>query len=241
VAWHVCSPSGSPDDLAEVDAATSAVFERFEREGRTGDPAVWAAKRDAVRARLARMVLADARDHDGLVPVAVEHRFGGDAPDPALALTADGETVRLRGRVDRIDAAADRLLVIDYKNAKHGREYAALLGDEALATRNFQIPVYLAVAARSHPGRTRLEATYALVRRGERVKPLALDAGDPLVAAEAPAGPDAPRSLAAAVVDATRRIRAGAFPIASRSCDFCPFGAVCRFEGAAEQDEEAVT
>lgn len=228
-------PDGGPADLAEARAVAGEVLARFEREGRTGDPAAWAARREAILARLDRIVRAEARDHGGLVPAAVELRFGAGAPEPALALTAGGETVRLRGRVDRIDAGPDRLLVIDYKNARHGDAYAAELEPEALGETSFQLPAYLMVAARALPGRPRLEATYALLRRAARMEPLALDAGDPLLAAEAPssAGDGGSRPFAAAVVETVRSIRGGAFPIASRSCEGCPHGAVCRFEGVA--------
>ncbi|BDG01772.1 PD-(D/E)XK nuclease family protein [Anaeromyxobacter oryzae] len=239
-------PAGTPEDLAEARAAADEVFARFEREGRTGDPAVWTARREAVRARMERMVRAEARDHGGLTPVAVEHRFGRGAPEPALAVSADGETVLLEGRIDRIDAAPDRLLVLDYKNARSGTAYQGELAPEALGETSFQIPAYLLAAARAFPGRSRLEAAYALVRRAERTRPLALDAADPLLAPDAVAPPGAedggaPRSFAAAVVDTVRRIRAGRFPIASRDCTGCAFGAVCRFEGAAERREEAGT
>jgi hypothetical protein len=53
---------------------------------------------------------------------------------------------------------------------------------------------------------------------------------------------DAPEaSFAAGVAELVGRIERGDFAIASRSCDRCPFGAVCRFEGvaAAGADEEA--
>jgi PD-(D/E)XK nuclease superfamily len=233
-------PAGSAPDLAEARAAAALVLARFEREGRTGDPAVWAARREAVLARLDRIVQAEARDHGGLAPVAVEHHFGGRAARPPLELAAHGETVRLRGRIDRVDAGPDRLLVLDYKNARSGDAYAELLEDDALGEVNFQVPVYLMVAARDFPGRARLEAGYALLRKAERLEPVALLAGDPRLVADAAdaKAEDGPRPFAAAVVEAVRRFRAGAFPIASRSCAGCPHGAVCRFEGAAALSED---
>ncbi|ACL64782.1 ATP-dependent nuclease subunit B-like protein [Anaeromyxobacter dehalogenans 2CP-1] len=230
-------PDGGEADLAEMRAAAAEAFARFEREGRTGDPAAWAARREAVLARLDRVVRAEARDHGGLAPAAVELRFGRGGLLPALELAWDGERVRLEGRVDRIDAGPGRLLVVDYKNARNGDAYADGLDPEAFGDAAFQIPAYLMAAARAFPGRPRLEATYALLRRAERLEPVALDADAPLIAAQPapppPGGPEAPRPFAAAVVERVRQIRAGAFAIASRGCDGCPFGAVCRFQGTA--------
>ena len=110
---------------------------------------------------------------------------------------------------------------------------ARLLSGEALGETSFQVPAYLLAASRALPGRTRLEATYALLRKAARVEPLAVDPGDPLLAPSAHAAADGPRTFAAGVVSAVQRIRAGEFPIAPRACEGCAFGAVCRSEGAA--------
>ena len=228
-------PEGSGEDLAEARAAAAEVFARFEREGRTGDPAVWAARQGAVLARLDRVVRAEARDHDGLAPALLEHAFGGRSGRPPLALAAGGETVSLRGRIDRVDSGPGRLLVIDYKNSKAGRTgLADLLDPEAFGTTSFQIPSYLLVAIRDLPGHPRAGATYALLKSAERLPALELDAGDPALAAGP--GAAAPAPFAAAVVETVRRVRDGEFPIVSRSCDRCAFGAVCRFEGAADAE-----
>jgi ATP-dependent helicase/DNAse subunit B len=199
-----------------------------------------------VLSRLDRVVRAEARDHDGLSPALLEHAFGGRSGRPPLSVSADGERVALRGRIDRVDAAPGRLLVIDYKNSRSGRSgHADLLDREAFGETSFQIPVYLLAALRELPGRTRAGATYALLRSAERLAPLELDPGEPALAAEAPpcaleaAGGEAGRRpFAAAVVETVRRIRRGEFPIASRSCDRCSFGAVCRFEGTASSGAE---
>jgi RecB family exonuclease len=222
-------PAGSDADRAEARAIAVDVLGRFEREGRTGDPAVWAARRDAVLARLERVVAAEARDADGLVPALLEHAFGGRSGRPPLEVSAGGATVRLRGRIDRVDAGPDRLVVLDYKNAKasRGAAYAELLDPEAFGRTSFQIPAYLLAAARELPGRPRLLATYALLRSAERLDPVELRAGDGAEAA-----------FAEGVADVVARIERGDFAIASRSCERCPFGAVCRFEGVAAAGAE---
>jgi hypothetical protein len=83
---------------------------------------------------------------------------------------------------------------------------------------SFQVPAYLAVAARDLPGRDRLEATYALLRRAARTEPFTTDASAALVALDAAAAGEAgSNGFAAGVVEVVRRIRAGEFPIAPRA------------------------
>jgi len=231
-------PEGGAADRAEAREVAGALFDRFEAEGRLGDPAVWPSRRDALLARLDRAVLAEARLHDGLRPELLEHRFGGSSGRPPLVFQDEGEVVRLKGRIDRVDAGAERLLVIDYKNARAGRDRAAPLSQEALGVTSFQVPAYLMAAARDLPGRERLAATFALLRSAERARPFEARAGDGFLAVDearrAEVRAAGGRTFADAVVAAVRRIRAGEFPIASRECAGCGYGAVCRFPGTAE-------
>jgi ATP-dependent helicase/DNAse subunit B len=211
-------PSGSAADQAEAREVALAVFEGFEQDGKVGDPAVWGSRRGAVLARLKGVVEAEAQRGDGLTPALLEHQFGGQSPVPPLQLEADGETVRLQGRIDRVDAADDRLLVIDYKSGADAARHRRLLDPRAFGVTSFQVPLYLLAAERDLPGRAP-SATYLLLRSAERLKPVA-------------GRPDEP-ALARAVVEAVRRVRSGSLPIASRDCTRCEFGAVCRFEGVA--------
>lgn len=222
-------PSGGAEDLAEARLHAERIFARFEAEGRTGDPAVWAARREAVLARVERIVRAEARDHEGLAPALVEHRFGGTSGAPPVEVEAQGEIVRLKGRIDRVDASGERLLVIDYKNARQASAYAELLLPESMGKTSFQVPAYLLAAGRALPGRATLAATYALLRKAERVKPFVAAAEG----AERARGP-----FAEGVVDVVRRVRGGDFPIASRGCESCAFGAVCRVEGIAVDPDD---
>jgi hypothetical protein len=235
---HAWPPAGDSADLAEARAVAAEVLASFERRGRTGDPAVWAARREAVLARLDRAVRAEAEGPRDVTPVLLEHAFGGRSGRPPLTLSAGGAVVRVRGRIDRVDAGPSRLLVIDYKNSK-GSTLREKLDPEAFGESAFQIPLYLAAAARDLPGRGRLEATYALLRKAERLEAVALGPSDPALALHADgAGEGEGRPLAAAVVAAVSAIRRGELPIASRTCTGCPFGAVCRFEGVAARDDE---
>jgi RecB family exonuclease len=235
VARGAWPPAGDAADLAEARAVADGVLSAFERAGRTGDPAVWAARREALLGRLERVVRAEAELPRDVAPALLEHAFGGRSGRPPVEVAAAGETIRLRGRIDRVDAGPGRLLVIDYKNSK-GSGLAEKLDPEAFGETSFQVPTYLLAAARELPGRARLEATYAVLRSAERLAPVELAVGDPALSTVAADG--APRSFAARVAQAVGAIRGGALPIASRTCAHCPFGAVCRFEGAAARDEE---
>jgi hypothetical protein len=229
-------PSDGPAELARARAAAEEVLGRFEREGRVGDGAVWAARRGAILARVERFVATEAQGASGLAPALLEHRFGGSSGRPPLALESDGERVLLQGRIDRVDASPGQLLVIDYKSSGDVRRHEAQLAPEALGVTSFQPPVYLLAAARELPGRSSHAATYLLLRRPERLEPIALDPAD----LRAGAGEGDPgRPFAAAVAGVVGRIRSGDFPVVSADCRGCPFGAVCRFEGAASPDAEA--
>ena len=238
-ARHAWPPAGDAADLAEARAAAAEVLATFERAGRTGDPAVWAARREAVLARLDRVVRAEADGPRDVAPALLEHAFGGRSGRPPLELAAGGEAVRLRGRIDRVDAGPSRLLVLDYKNSK-GNGLADRLDPEAFGETSFQIPTYLLAAARDLPGRPRVDATYAVLRSAERLAPVELDgtALPHLSPTGEGGGEGKSRSFATAVVDAVATIRRGRLPIASRRCAYCSYGAVCRFEGVAAQGEE---
>jgi hypothetical protein len=230
VAGNGWPPTGGEADRAEALAVADAIFGSYERAGRTGDPSVWAAKRQAVRARLLRWVGAEARDADGLVPRLLEHRFGGDSGRPPLHFGAGEGEVAVQGRIDRVDADGRRLRVVDYKNSRDSKERRALLAPESFGVTSFQLPVYLAAAARELPGREELGATLALLRDAERLDPFVAPAAELLE------GPLAAQ-LAAGVVGTVERAKGGRFPIVSRSCEHCDYGAVCRFQGVAEIEE----
>jgi len=218
-------PSGGPEDLLEARDVAAEVLRRFEREGRTGDPAAFAGRREAVLHRLDRIVRAEARDHGGLTPRFLEYAFGEGGRAPALELSFGGEVVRLRGRIDRVDAGGGRLLVIDYKNSRGSEEQAEALDPESFGLKSFQVPAYLMAASRELPGLT-LEATIVLLRRPARLEPVVLDPSHPRLRPAGEAG-----SFAAAVVERVNGMRAGRFPVAPEGCERCPYGAVCRFEG----------
>ena len=106
-----------------------------ERRGVTGHPLLWQRDRDLIIRDLLAFVLADdeRRAAYGLTPVAAERPFGMDGGDPLIVDVGDGTTIRLRGRIDRIDRAADGTLVVtDFKTGK-ADTYKDLTQDQPLA------------------------------------------------------------------------------------------------------------
>jgi RecB family exonuclease len=231
-------PRDDEADREEARRVASTVLEKFERNGSVGDPATWAARREAVLRRIDRFVASESRGDTGLRPVLLEFGFGGDTGRPPLAIpTEDGE-ILLQGRIDRVDADGRRLLVVDYKNTRSMQPSRERLSEEALGTTSFQAPVYLLAASRELPGREELAATFSLLRSGERASPWTTTPGDPFLALDlarrAEVRAEGGKTLADGVVAAVGRIRAGSLPVLSTDCTGCPFGAVCRFPRAGE-------
>jgi ATP-dependent helicase/DNAse subunit B len=231
-------PEDDPADREEARQVAGEIFARFEGEGRVGDPATWAARREALLRRLDRFVAAEARSDPALRPVLLEFEFGGTSERPPVAIPAEGGAILLQGRIDRVDADDGRIVVVDYKNSRSSQATRKKLSTDALGKRSFQAPVYLLAATRELPGRTAFSATYALLRSGERVPPWSTSPGDPFLALDlgrrAAVRAEGGRTLADGVVSAVAQIRAGALPVVPEDCTGCPFGAVCRFPRAGE-------
>ncbi|HUL59292.1 MAG TPA: PD-(D/E)XK nuclease family protein [Anaeromyxobacteraceae bacterium] len=228
-------PAGPPPSdcaalQAELAEAADAALASFEAEGRAGDPAVWAGRRGVLLSRLERHVLAEAARADALVPVAVEHRFGGASGRAPLEVSAGGETVLVEGRIDRLDASPGALRVVDYKSGRAAAGQARLLDTSSWGVSSFQAPAYLLAAARDLPGRTRLEARYAFLRTATvEERAYAIPPG-----ATAPEGAEA---FSREVVALVRRMRAGDHAPAPDGCERCPWPAVCRPERTAAAEE----
>ncbi|HET8723782.1 MAG TPA: PD-(D/E)XK nuclease family protein, partial [Anaeromyxobacteraceae bacterium] len=233
--WPPRDRAGATEEARRI---AGEVFARFEEEGRLGDPATWAARRQSVLARLDRFVDAEAEGDPSLRPVLLEHAFGGRSGRPPLAIPSGSGDVLVQGRMDRVDADGGRLVVVDYKNARSPERSRRALALDALGVTSFQAPLYVLAAARELPGRERLEATFALLRSGERVGPWSVHAGDPFLALDparrAEVRAAGGRTLADGVVAAVARIRAGDLPPVAEDCTGCPYGAACRLARPGE-------
>lgn len=138
-------PGGLAAAHEALDAALDEAGRDAERRGVTGLPALWAGERARLRAELRAALAAEAAEPGAWVPALFEVAFGiawmeaGAAPlDYRLP---DGRTLRLRGKIDRIDMSPDgaRARVVDYKT---GRVRGPRTADRLAGGRALQLPVY---------------------------------------------------------------------------------------------------
>ncbi len=138
--------------LRVLPEVAEAACRAKEEEGVTGAPVVWHARRDLLLEDLAHVVRTDPLFDRGAGPaagrpLALEWSFGV-AHDLPVSLTTPRAQLHFRGRVDRVDLAADGSLhVIDYKTGSGSTEH-----DRVRARRSVQLPVYLLAARRLSGG-----------------------------------------------------------------------------------------
>jgi RecB family exonuclease len=155
-------------------------FARAEAEGVTGFGLLWEQDREALRADLFEWIAHDnerRQEHGGLLPVAAEWAFASvEIP------LGDGRTLRLRGKIDRIDRAADgRLVVTDYKSGKPD-SYAALDKDPCDRGQRLQLPVYaLAAGATFGSADTPVHSEYWFTSRRGQFKRIGYLVDDPVL------------------------------------------------------------
>lgn len=235
-----------------VEAAVAAAAGQAQAERPTGHPALWALH----QARTARQLTRLVREGGVLQPFgaaavqATELRFGeseGSAPGlerVVIPAALDGERdVYLRGRIDRVDASAGQVGVVDYKTSGKERAEMAL----ALLASDFQLPFYVWAMRQHRPGaalsgawvgikkpRALLLSDVLEARDGDVDGLLAHDAATRQALAEegAPNLPNAVHGLLG-------RLRSGAFGARATSCRYCDFRAVCRISARRLPDEGA--
>lgn len=92
-------------------------------------------------------------------PASLEWTFGPTENAGLTLLLGDGTAVAFRGKIDRIDLAADnagtRFRIIDYKSGNKKADYDALFHGLAL-----QLPAYLEAYGRNNPGSRPDDAAY---------------------------------------------------------------------------------
>lgn len=235
-----------------VEAAVAAAAAQTQAERPTGHPALWALHQARTVRQLTRLV----RDGAVLLPFgagtveATELRFGeseGSAPgleQVAIPPAFDGEReVYLRGRIDRVDASAGHVGVVDYKAS--GKERAEMA--QALLASDFQLPFYLWAMRQHRPGAALSGAWVGIKKPKALLLADVLDARDGDVdgllahdaaTRQALAKEGAP-NLPNAVHGLLGRLRAGAFGARATSCRYCDFKAVCRISARRLPDEGA--
>jgi ATP-dependent helicase/nuclease subunit B len=108
----------------------------------------WQSERDEIMRHLLRLLAVEAERYgdDAPVPFAFEVPFGF-AGKPALRLELPIGTIRLIGKIDRMDRTGAGVVLIDYKTGS-----TPISAREVLEGRNLQLPIYV-LAAQAHKHR----------------------------------------------------------------------------------------
>ncbi len=153
-------PPGQPwsaqqhDRLLEIG---EQVCSEAESKGLTGTPVYWHHDRGRIMADLDRFLREDneLRQERLVAPVASELAFGmgGSKPDDHEAIDVElpeGQSVRFRGQIDRVDQGEGGLLVTDYKTGKadpyKGLDEGSKNWDPVQRGTRLQLPVYALAA-----------------------------------------------------------------------------------------------
>ena len=147
-------------DIAELQFADA------EQRGVTGKPVMWRLESDGIRADLESFLEMDAeiRAKYGVSPLRLEAAFGfgDDSWREAYWRMNDGETIKLRGFIDRVDVSPDRqrALVLDYKSGG-SRYYDGLKDDPTDRGKLLQLGAYALAAERQFGNRVDVLAAYS--------------------------------------------------------------------------------
>ena len=222
--------------LALLDESAGAYFKHLESHGRVGSAALWQVQKRNILRDVRGLVDWHIERLSGWRAAYMEVQFGArtagnvEPPGRRDPITVDGPhgPVRLSGRIDRIDLAAEGepgYQVIDYKSG------AAPSKRDMQAGTSFQLPIYLWAAEAMLPAAERADLARAFflpVRHPAQTGLLTTDATKSF-----PEGTVAPAQERAAeyirrFIDAMRH---GQFPVYPRSgCPgHCDVSEICRY------------
>lgn len=147
-----------------ADLVVTRLLEEFSKTEPVGLPVFWEMDKRLVRESVRLLIEEERLEADGFVPSQFEKWFGGDRDGIDVSCECGGRSVSFKGRIDRIDTAADgQFRVIDYKTGKLAGKDQDLAHGTAL-----QLPIYLMAAARILGAEIRAgEARYRHVGAGE--------------------------------------------------------------------------
>ncbi|MEJ7784254.1 MAG: PD-(D/E)XK nuclease family protein [Solirubrobacteraceae bacterium] len=226
---NVAERNPTAADWPALAAIADVELDRAQQQGLTGHPVLWAGDRRSIREDVERWLEHELDDEEGrpLVQADYEVRFGPsyhegvDGPltsDTPLTITlADGETLQIAGRIDRVQwrATPASFRVIDYKTGAARGKPNALDGGMAL-----QLPLYLLAAAAAlgvDPSAGEAQYFYA-TRKGE-YKRVAFTGAELEARTE---------EFQRVLSELRNGVRGGDFHAEpSRQCDWCDFDSVC--------------
>jgi hypothetical protein len=133
------------DRLVEIG---QELCDRYEASGLVGRQIFWRRDRRRLLDDLVATLAVDSEHRAAArtAPAFAELAFGfvEDSIDAVEVELPDGRTLRVRGRIDRVDVADDGTLhVIDYKTGSYHDGYRAILGDDPVGGgTKLQLPLY---------------------------------------------------------------------------------------------------
>ncbi|MBJ7458255.1 MAG: PD-(D/E)XK nuclease family protein [Thermoleophilaceae bacterium] len=134
-------------DFARLIEIYNEECEGYERDGRTGHPLAWKAKRRELELQLVEFLAHDQqyRLANGLAPRQTELKFGiyGAVMDALKLALPNGREIQMRGAIDRVDLTKDGAISIsDYKTGQQ-KYYKMITEEEPLGqNEKLQLPIY---------------------------------------------------------------------------------------------------
>jgi len=159
--------AASPEDPDEVVGVLHAIAEKVFEQAPTKygfkPTALWDTEKLQWLEALEETIRNLQKEQHGWQPIAFERSFGLHG-EPPLELDVEGEMMRLRGVVDRVDRASDGCLcVIDYKTGSSDLDRRAL--EEG---RKLQLPIYALAAQKMGLHGEATEGFYWIISSAKR-------------------------------------------------------------------------
>ncbi|MGH9299733.1 MAG: PD-(D/E)XK nuclease family protein, partial [Acidimicrobiales bacterium] len=209
-------------------------FTGAESRGLTGKALYWQMERRQVLADLRRFLEIEQVRllASGGRPLRTEVAFGFGDVAP-VEISAGGDVLRFRGKVDRVDEERDGVVrVIDYKSGSAG-DYGTIQSDPLGSGKHLQLPIY-AKAAPSlvgfEPRTVVAEYRFCSSAAGFEAVPVTLT-------------PELETDLSAVLSTLTRTIKDGIFPprpggddFRPENCRRCEFASMCRLDRFTQWD-----
>jgi ATP-dependent helicase/DNAse subunit B len=237
--------TGSAEEKEILKEETERVFTRWEAEKYTGEKLLWEIEKKRLHIILQGVIASEAAGENGFIPHAFELAF-----EPLEVEAPDGSRLRLKGKIDRVDVdpVAGGLRIVDYKMASNKQKYGNLLKKENMGETSFQMPVYLLAASDAMKRELGVDCSRMFARYWLLRKVIVLDKDLSGSAKEDFTGffeTDAERRHALGNDNFLNRLcakvesmKSGDFQITPRECEFCDFGAVCRYVEVGLKEEE---
>ncbi len=197
-----------------LEEETQKAFEKLEKEGVPGTPALWQWSQFIVRKDLQRELKKVLEERDW-TPVDFEKAFGRE-DQPEVSFQTPAGIFRLEGFMDRVDLSADgkKLRVVDYKSgSKEGFK-----NDSVKEGTKIQMPLYLWACRILYPDAVPEQAVYEFLTAKGGYGETTFDAEDWKKVEE---------PLKVLLTTAAEAVEQGLFPAVAKACKNCDYRILC--------------